>query len=141
MRDHKLTQGFINRIIQGDLAVPDTTIADQDLPRHCLRVCPSNRPGDPPAATFGVRVVLPNGRRAKIKVGDARSMTLLQARAAARLLLAKVDAGGDPVAERSAHQRSSRHGTKEREEVQLRARHRNAEVMHEIKGVVTSEAR
>jgi hypothetical protein len=79
----------------------DTTYADQDLPRHFLRVRPPARPGASWLALYGIRFTLPDGRKTKLKTGNPRTMDLDAARAAARLALAAVDAGRDPAADRS----------------------------------------
>ena len=81
--------------------VRDTTYADQDLPRHFLRVRPAARPGETWLALYGVGYTLPDGRKAKLKTGNPRTMDLKAARAAARLALARVDAGADPAAEKA----------------------------------------
>jgi integrase len=75
---------------------------DQDIPRHYLYVRPPGAPGQPWPADCRVRFTLPDGRRRWMVTGNPRTMDLPALRAAARAVLAIVDAGGDPAAERAS---------------------------------------
>jgi integrase len=85
--------------VRAMLAAPpakDTSLFDVLLPRFALRVKPSRRPGVRPAAWYFVRYTAPDGRERRMKVGDPDTMSVDEARKAARTVLAVVDAGGDP---------------------------------------------
>jgi len=87
--------------VRAMLATPpakDTSLFDVLLPRFALRVKPSRRPGARPAAWYFVRYTAPDGRERRVKVGNPDTMTVDEARKAARAALAVVDAGGDPKA-------------------------------------------
>lgn len=88
-------------LVRGMLATPpakDTSVFDVTLPRFAFRVKPSRRPGVPPAAWYYVRYTAPDGRERRMKVGNPDTMSVEEARKAARAVLAVVDAGGDPKA-------------------------------------------
>ena len=69
------------------------------MQRFALRVKPPRRPGVKPSAWFFVRYTSPEGIERRKKVGDPTTMSVDEARRAARAVLAVVDAGGDPRAE------------------------------------------
>jgi integrase len=80
----------------------ETTIFDTVLPRFALRVRPPAAPGRPWPSFYFVRYVGPDGREQKAKVGSPATMDLDEARRAAKALLAIVDRGGDPSADKAA---------------------------------------
>jgi integrase len=102
LRSYKVTQAFVRRIVAEIPPTKETVFADQDLPRHYIRVRPPIQPGRPWPAESRVRYTLPGGHRRWLTVGNPRTMTLPQLREAARAALAVADAGGDPAAERAA---------------------------------------
>jgi integrase len=75
----------------------DMTIFDIVLQRFAFRVKPSG------AAWYFVRYSAPDGRERRMKIGDPRTMTVDEARDAAKKKLAVVDNGGDPKAEQDAN--------------------------------------
>jgi integrase len=80
-----------------ELVVFDTTLA-----RFALRVRPRSAPDKPWPSMYFVRYVGPDGRERKMKIGSPATMPLDEARKAARAVLAIVDQGGDPAAEKAA---------------------------------------
>jgi integrase len=101
-RDYRLTPAFVRRVVSEQPPTRETHYADQDVPRHYLRVRPSSRPGKPWPAECRVRYTLPGGRRVWLTTGNPRTMDLWALRAAARAALAIADSGGDPANERDA---------------------------------------
>jgi integrase len=83
----------------------ETTVYDVVLPRFFLRVRPPPRPGAPWASGYFVRYTDRSGCERKGKIGNPATMTIDDARRAGRLLLAQVDQGIDPVAERAEARR------------------------------------
>lgn len=94
----KITAALVRQLLE---APPerDTSVFDVVLPRFALRVKPPARPGAKPAAIYFVRYTAPDGRERRMKVGDPSSMSVDEARRAAKAKLAVVDADGDPRAE------------------------------------------
>jgi integrase len=79
---------------------------DVEVPRLALRVKPPRRPRQRNwAALYFVRYIGPDGRERRMKVADPRTVSLEDARKAAREKLAVVDRGGDPAAEKTALRR------------------------------------
>lgn len=76
----------------------ETVIFDTVLARFALRVRPRRNPEKPTPSLYFVRYVGPDGRERKLKVGNPATMSLDEARKAARAILAIVDQGGDPAA-------------------------------------------
>ena len=97
----KLTAALVRRVTETEPPAKDTSFFDVVVPRLALRVKPPRRPGKPWASLYFVRYTT-RGTERRIKVGDPGTMTLDAARVAARTMLARVDAGGDPVTEASA---------------------------------------
>jgi hypothetical protein len=102
LRSYKVTQAFIRRIVSEIPPAKDAVYADQDVPRHYIRVRPPTQPGKPWPAESRIRYTLPGGRRRWLTTGNPRTMTLPQLRGAARAALAVADAGGDPAAQNVA---------------------------------------
>jgi integrase len=75
----------------------DTTVFDVVLQRFAFRVKPSG------AAWFFVRYTAPDGRERRMKIGDPATMTVDEARKAAKDTLAAVDSHRDPKAEQDTH--------------------------------------
>ena len=98
----KLTAALVRRHTETDPPARDASYFDTQIPRLALRVKPPRRPGAAWAALYFVRYTAPGGAERRAKVGDPRTMTLDQARAAAKGVLARVDAGGDPAADTAA---------------------------------------
>jgi integrase len=73
----------------------DTTVFDTEVQRFAFRMKPP-RPGKKPAAWYFVRYTAPDGRERRMKIGDPTTMTVDDARKAAKAKLAIVDGGGDP---------------------------------------------
>jgi hypothetical protein len=97
----KLTAHLVRRLTE-ELPPPgDTVIFDIRLPRFALRLKPPRSRGRPWASLYFIRYTLA-GQERRMKVGDPRTMSLDDARRAARFQLAIVDRGGDPAAERRA---------------------------------------
>jgi integrase len=101
LRAFKLTPAFVRRICTETPPEREIAYADQNLPRHYVRVRPPSRPGQPWPAESRIRYTLPGGRRVWLVTGNPRTMPLPALRAAARAALAIVDAGGDPTADRA----------------------------------------
>src|SRR5262245_44006404 len=76
----------------------DTSVFDVVLPRFAFRVKPPRHLGGAPTAWYYVRYTAPDGSQRRMKVGDPRTMSVDEARKAAKAKLAIVDAGGDPKA-------------------------------------------
>jgi hypothetical protein len=102
IRSFKLTPAFLRRIVSEIPPTKDAVYADQDIPRHYIRVRPPREPGRPWPAESRIRYTLPGGRRRWLTTGNPRTMDLAALRAAARAALAIVDAGGDPASQRAA---------------------------------------
>jgi integrase len=77
----------------------DTTVFDIVLPRFALRAKPPRKPGGPWSSWYFIRYTTKDGSERRVKVGSPVTMSLDEARAAARRMLARVDQGGDPAAE------------------------------------------
>jgi integrase len=97
-----LTVAWVNRRLAGPSPKQDMYVTDTTLPRFFLLL----RPAPGPDAPFPARYCIQYGRQnRRLRVGDARLIPLDAARSAARVLLANIDLGGDPVAERQqAHE-------------------------------------
>jgi integrase len=93
----KITAASVRDLLANPPA-KDTSLFDVLLPRFAFRAKPSRRPGARPAAWFFVRYTAPDGRERRVKVGNPDTMSVDEARKAARAVLAVVDAGGDPKA-------------------------------------------
>jgi integrase len=100
LRTFKLTERFVRRITDEIPPARETAYADQDVPRHYIRVRPPTRAGQPWPAESRIRYTL-GGRRVWLSTGNPRTMSLPALRTAARAALAIVDAGGDPAAARA----------------------------------------
>ena len=98
----KLTAALIRRHTETEPPTRDRSFFDTQVPRLALRVKPPRNGGDRWAALYFVRYTSPGGAERRIKVGDPRTMTLDNARVAAKGMLAKVDTGRDPAAESAA---------------------------------------
>jgi integrase len=99
----KLTAALIRRLTEGEPPTRDVSYFDTQVPRLAFRVKPRSRPERQWAALYFVRYTPPGGGERRIKVGDPRTMSLDEARVAAKTMLARVDAGGDPVADTAAN--------------------------------------
>jgi hypothetical protein len=97
----KLTVGLVRRHTEDEAPTRDASFFDVQVPRLALRVKPPRRPGAPWASLYFVRYTSPDGAERRIKVGDPKTMALDAARVAAKAMLAKVDSGGDPVADKA----------------------------------------
>jgi integrase len=95
----KLTAALVRSLVETDPPVRDRCYFDVALPRFALRVKPATQPGLPWAAWYFIRYSV-DGREKRIKVGNPRTMSLDDARQAAKRTLAAVDTGGDPAADR-----------------------------------------
>jgi integrase len=102
LRSFKLTSAFLRRIVSEIPPTKDTVYADQDVPRHYIRVRPPTQPGKPWPAESRVRYTVRGGSRRWLTVGNPRTMPLPALREAARAALAIADAGGDPAARKAA---------------------------------------
>jgi integrase len=102
IRSYKLTPAFVRRVVSEIPPARETTYADQDVPRHYIRVRPPSQAGKRWPAEARIRYTLPDGRRVWLSTGNPRTMDLSALRVAARAALAIADAGGDPAAERAA---------------------------------------
>ncbi len=98
----KLTAALVRRHTETELPTRDVSYFDTQIPRLALRVKPPRKPDAAWSALYFVRYTAPGGAERRAKVGDPRTMTLDQARAAAKATLARVDAGGDPAADTAA---------------------------------------
>jgi integrase len=96
----RLTAALVRHLTEDAAPSRDTVVFDVSYPRFALRLKPARSPGAPWASWYFVRYVGRGGRERKIKVGSPATMTLDEARRAARAVLARVDAGGDPARER-----------------------------------------
>jgi integrase len=81
----------------------DATIFDVVLQRFAFRIKPRVRPSKDPAAWYFIRYTAPDGRERRMKIGDPATMTVDEARKAAKNKLAVVDNGRDPKAEQDAN--------------------------------------
>jgi hypothetical protein len=97
LRSYKLTPAFVRRVVSEVRPTKETTYADQDVPRHYLRVRPGPA-GKPWPAECRIRYTRPGGSRVWLTTGNPRTMELAALRKAARDALAIADAGGDPAA-------------------------------------------
>ncbi len=97
----RLTAELIRRLTEEHAPARDTVVFDTAFPRFALRMKPSRGAASPWASWYFVRYVGRDGRERKIKVGSPATMSLDQAKRAARTVLAQVDAGGDPARERA----------------------------------------
>jgi integrase len=97
----KLTKPLVQRLTEVDPPVRDINYFDIELRRFFLRVRPPRASGLPWVSSYCIRYTVA-GREKPLKIGDAKAMTLDEARAAAKRKLAIVDSGGDPAAERTA---------------------------------------
>src|SRR6476659_5858261 len=91
----RITAALVRRMLESQPA-RDTSVFDVVQARFALRVKPPKRPGGKPAAWYFVRYTAPDGSERRMKVGDPRTMSVDEARKAAKARLAIVDAGGDP---------------------------------------------
>ena len=98
----KLTAALVRRHRENESPTRDVSDFDTQIPRLALRVKPPRKPDAAWSALYFVRYTAPGGAERRAKVGDPRTMTLDQARAAAKATLARVDAGGDPAADTAA---------------------------------------
>jgi hypothetical protein len=98
----KLTVALVKRVTETEPPTKDTSYFDIEVPRLALRVKPPRRPRARWASLYFVRFTGPDGRERRMKVGDPATMTLDDARKAARAKLAVVDQGGDPATARAA---------------------------------------
>jgi integrase len=94
----RITAALVRKLLDAPPA-KDTSVFDVVMQRFALRVKPPRRPGARPSAWFFVRYTSPEGIERRKKVGDPTTMSVDEARRAARAVLAVVDAGGDPRAE------------------------------------------
>jgi integrase len=94
----RITASLVRKLLDAPPA-KDTSVFDVVMQRFALRVKPPRRPGAKPAAWFFVRYTSREGTERRKKVGDPTTMSVDEARRAARAVLAVVDAGGDPRAE------------------------------------------
>jgi integrase len=90
----KLTKAMVRGLLR-DGVDRDISFFDNEVPRMALRVKPSG------AAWYFVRYTQ-RGRDRRMKVGDPKTMSLEEARKAAKSSLAIADSGRDPKAERDA---------------------------------------
>jgi integrase len=98
----KLTVALVRRVTRDEPPVRDTSYFDVEVPRLALRVKPPRRPRQRNwAALYFIRYVV-DGRERRMKVADPRTVSLDDARKAAREKLAIADRGGDPAAEKAA---------------------------------------
>jgi integrase len=102
LRSFKLTQAFVRRIATEVPPTKETLYADQDIPRHYIRVRPATQSGKLWPAESRIRYTRCGGGRVWLTTGNPRTMPLPALREAARAALAIADAGGDPAAERAA---------------------------------------
>ena len=93
----KLTSGLVRKLMEGPPPAEETVLFDVDLRRFALRLKPARRPGASGAALYFIRYTVA-GQDKRMKVGDPRTMSLDEARQAAKRRLAVVDSGGDPAA-------------------------------------------
>jgi hypothetical protein len=91
----KITAALVRRLLDNPPA-KDTSIFDTALPRFALRIKPVRRAGAKPAALFFIRYTAPGGIERCMKIADPDTMSLDEARRAAKSKLALVDAGRDP---------------------------------------------
>ncbi|HUC16335.1 MAG TPA: integrase family protein [Acetobacteraceae bacterium] len=97
----KLTSALVRKVTETEAPQRDTSYFDIEVPRMALRVKPP-RPGSARwSAWFFIRYTAPGGGERRMKVGDPRTMDLADARVAAKRMLAKVDGGGDPAADKA----------------------------------------
>jgi integrase len=94
----KLTAALVRRHTETEPPARDLSIFDVEVPRLALRLKPPRRAGGPWASLYFVRYTA-GGIERRIKVGDPRTMSLDDARRAAKVMLSKVDSGRDPAAE------------------------------------------
>jgi len=110
----RITDALVRRML-AKRPERDTSIFDVTLPRFAFRVKPLKQADQPrkkpnkpaPGAWFFIRYTGPTGRETRVKVGDPGTMTVDQARKAAKAALAVVDAGGDPKAQQD-HKRATK---------------------------------
>src|SRR5262249_62164326 len=91
----RITASLVRRFLD-EPPEKDTSIFDVVQSRFALRVKPPSRSGGKAAAWYFVRYTAPDGSERRMKVGDPRTMSVDEARKAAKAKLAIVDAGGDP---------------------------------------------
>jgi integrase len=97
----RLTAALVRQLAEVEAPAKDTVVFDTGFPRFALRMKPPRTPGGPWASWYFVRYARQDGRERKVKVGSPATMSLDEARRSARSVLARVDAGGDPVKERN----------------------------------------
>jgi len=98
----RLTAALVRSLTQQLPPKRETTVFDTLLPRFALRLRPPPAPDRPWPSMYFVRYVAPDGRERKLQIGSPATMDLDAARKAARAMLAVVDRGGDPAAEKAA---------------------------------------
>jgi len=98
----RLTAALVRRLAEEEMPTRDTVVFDALLPRFALRLKPPSSVGRPWSSWYFVRFVGRDGRERKFKVGSPATMSLDDARRAARSILAKVDGGGDPARDRDS---------------------------------------
>jgi integrase len=101
----KLTVHLVRTLTQVTPPEKEVVVFDTVLQRLFLRVRPPPRPGQPWSSAYFARFTTVDGRERKVKVGNPATMDIDDARKAARMVLAVVDRGGDPVAEKAEQRR------------------------------------
>jgi integrase len=92
----KLTAALVRQLTGEAAPGKELVVFDLDLRRFALRLKPSG------AAWYFIRYVAPDGRERKYRIGSPSTMTLDEARKAARTVLRRVDEGNDPAADKIA---------------------------------------
>jgi integrase len=101
MRD-KLTAALVRRYTEQEPPVRETVIWDVALPRFALRVRPPRTSGASWPSAYLAQWRGADGHGGKQVIGTPATHTLEQAREAAKAVLRRVDAGGNPNAEKAA---------------------------------------
>jgi integrase len=101
MRD-KLTAALVRRLVEEEPPSRETVIWDAALPRFALRLRPpKGPPGTRWPSAYFVQWRGADGHSGKQLIGTPATHTLEQAREAGRIVLRRVDAGGNPNAEKA----------------------------------------
>ena len=94
----KLTDGLVKKLTENP-PPKDTAYFDIELARFALRIWPRKSPPHT-GALFYCRYTDPEGREQTHKIGSPSTLSVAEARKAARNFLGRVDTGRDPVAEK-----------------------------------------
>ena len=96
----KLTAALVRRVTKAEPPTRDMSYFDTEVRRLALRVKPPRKSGTQWPSWFFVKYSI-NGVQRRIKIAGPDT-PLEEVRARARQMIARVDAGGDPAAEKSA---------------------------------------